>query len=255
MANETAVRNLVAAGLVAVALVWCTPAGAATVLGQVATGDLTIDGAAAPAGTTLLSPTLVATGARAGLVYLDNGQVLALGPGTRTYLEEAPEGEVRASVQSGSLLVRQSSGTLMTVAQNDVVQLDQEGAEIGEGKKVGGAEEMVELCRLVDWTAQLASLCSEDPSLYECDWELIEVAPGEVEAHLAEGDVYPGNDNNEYGLDEDCNDEAAAAAAAPGWLANVSNSELIVASVLGAVTIGYWIDQDDEDRAASLVQP
>ena len=231
------------------------PAGAASVMGQVATGQVRVDGLSVPDGTTLISPSTVATGAEPALVYLENGQVLAMGPATSAYLETVQGTRVQATVSSGSLLVKKPTGRIMTVASNSVVLFDQEGAQqIGEGKRVvPEEEEMVELCRLVEWTPQKAELCHDEPDLYECDWELIEVPPSEVEAHLAEGDVYPGKENNDLGLDEDCDEEGAV-----GWLAGVRNREKIIASVLGALTVAFWIDesgQTPEDRGATRVIP
>jgi hypothetical protein len=231
------------------------PASAASVMGQVATGQVRVDGLSVPDGTTLLSPSTVVTGSEPALVYLENGQVLAMGPASTAYLETVQGSRVQATVHSGSLLVKRPTGRIMTVASNSVVLFDQEGAQqIGEGKRVAPEEEeMVELCRLVDWTPQKAELCHQDPDLYQCDWELIEVPPAEVEAHLAEGDVYPGRENNDLGLDEDCDEEEPV-----GWLAGVSNREKIIASVLGALTVAFWIDESDEspeERGASRVIP
>ncbi len=226
------------------------PAHGATVMGQVATGSIRVDGLEVPDGTTLLSPSLVAAGREPALVYLNNGQVLAMEPWTSAYLETVQGDRVQATVRSGSLLVKKPTGRIMTVASNNIVLFDQQGAQqIGEGRKVEEGEELVELCRLVEWTAQKAELCHEDPDLYECVWELIEVPPSEVDVHLAQGDVYPGVENNDLGLDEDCKEEGPA-----GWLAGVSTKEKIIASVLGAVTVGFWIEEEDEQRATSVIQ-
>ena len=252
MAKKEAV---VAIGLSFVVLaVWpvlVAPASGETVIGQVATGRVRVDGLEVPDGTTLLSPSLVATGSEPALVYLDNGQVMAMGPGTSAYLETVQGDRIRATVRAGSLLVKRPTGRIMKVASSNIVLFDQEGAQqIGEGKRVGELEEeMVELCRLVDWTPQKAVLCHEDPSLYECDWELIEVPASDVEAHLAEGDVYPGVENNDLGLDEDCQEEKLA-----GWLAGARTRDKIIASVLGAVTVAFWIEEEDEERAASIIK-
>ncbi len=251
-------RGSVAIALILLLPVWpalVAPASGASVLGQVATGQVSVDGLSVPDGTTLMSPSTVATGGKPALVYLENGQVLAMGPATRAYLETVQGSRVQATVSSGSLLVKRPTGRIMTVASNSVVVFDQEGAQqIGEGKRVvPEEEEMVGLCRLEEWTPQKAELCHDEPDLYECEWELIEVLPSEVEAHLAEGDVYPGKENNDLGLDEDCEEEDAA-----GWLAAVSNRDTIIASVLGALTVAFWIDESEEtpeERGATRVIP
>ncbi len=101
------------------------------------------------------------------------------------------------------------------------------------------------MCHLIDWAPQLARLCNEDPQLYDCRWELIQVPESAVEAHLDLGDVIAGD--NDLGLDEDCKERGAAF-----W---ASTKEVTAAAVLGALTAAYWIDQEREDPTSAPASP
>ncbi len=66
----------------------------------------------------------------------------------------------------------------------------------------------------------------------------------------SESGVFPGTDNNDLGLDEDCNEELVA-----GLWAGVKTREKVIAGLLGATTIIFFIDEEAEERAASAIQP
>ncbi len=214
----------VALTLAAATAGWPAAAGQ---LGQTVSGDLRIDGVSVPSGTTLLSPTLVHSGAATGLLRLDDDSLLGLDAGSTAYLESTPAGGVQVAVRSGTVSVASAEGESFQLAANSRLVLDPQG-QVLEGEAI----EMVELCTFDQETD---------------DWELIAVPEPEVADRLAAGDVYPG----EEGLDEECNDEDPVVF----W----TTAKKVGVGIGAAALLGFGIDELNDDdpttRPASPVTP
>ncbi len=211
---------------------------AAVPVGQIASAGGRIDGIPVPAGTTLLSPAHVAAGEAPAIVHLRNGQTLAMEPGASALVRDSGGG-VAVEVQSGRLAVRGGSGEVMALASNSLLMLDDEG-EIQEGTRV---DELVKLCQLEDSTPEKFQRCTvDDPKAEDCDWNLLEVPPAEVEGHLGVDCVYAGRENNDLGLDMDCKREIIAAV--PG-LGGAANWGIVAGAFVGLPIILEELDPDD----------
>ena len=111
--------------------------GSAAVLGQDISPDMTMDGISVPSGTTLLNETLLQTGSTVAAVHLGIGSVLELGESSSAYFKRLPSGEVRVSVETGSLsLLRE--GEVVTLSADDKVTIPQQ-----TGKPVATQEQGV----------------------------------------------------------------------------------------------------------------
>jgi len=77
--------------------------GPSMVLGQVISQDMTMDGLDVPSGTTLLNETVLETGSYPAAIHLGNGPVLEMAESSRAFFETLPSGEVRVTVETGSL--------------------------------------------------------------------------------------------------------------------------------------------------------
>lgn len=110
---------------------------AADILGQVASPGIRVEGVSTPVGATLMSPSLVATTAGPGLVYLSNGRTLAIGPRTEVSLAAVSDAEVEVAVHVGEVAYRAHDGEVMTVGRSGSFVLEQEEV-IGEGRRVVG---------------------------------------------------------------------------------------------------------------------
>lgn len=205
------------------ALAMGAPAASATVIGQVATGSVQVDGIAAPPGTTVLSENVLATGQDSALLYLDSGQTALLKPKTKARFEVTESGELMASVGEGELLVSQPGGEFVRVASNSLASFNQEG--LGEGEKVEGT---VTMCECV----------KEDEDGTCDDWDAIEVAASEVDAKLAEGLVVAGD--NDLDLDGNCEEEAFV----PFW---TTGKKVLVGVLIAGGAIVLLDDDDDAD--------
>jgi hypothetical protein len=82
-----------------------------SVLGQVLTDDVLVDGIRVPAGTTLYSPSVVSTDAGSAVVQLAISQVLTIAENTTATIEQAEDG-VAVAVQSGSVSFLDRAGRL-----------------------------------------------------------------------------------------------------------------------------------------------
>jgi hypothetical protein len=112
-----------------------------TVVGQVALNELRMDGALVPTGTTVLSPSLLETGAFSSTIHLATGQSLKLAPNSSAYLEASSRGEVAVATRSGVVEVGRPFGEPIRLASNTVALLaPQEPA-------TGAAVEKIKMCR------------------------------------------------------------------------------------------------------------
>lgn len=85
------------------------------VVGQLVGGGASIDGLAVPSGTTLLSGSVVSAGARPASVHLVNGQMVEVGGNSRALLRRGQGGEIRVSVQAGTLSFVEAGGAVSTL--------------------------------------------------------------------------------------------------------------------------------------------
>lgn len=197
-------------------------------VGQTVSGDLSIDGIPVPTGTTVMSPSRVASGAESGLIRLQDNRVIGFEANSVAVIGSAPSGGVQVAVKSGAVAVANADGTVMRLAADTTTLLEQEG-QVGQGEPI---EELVELCTF-DEQAD--------------DWQRVEVLASQVEQRLAAGDVYPGDD----GLDEDCEEDKAAIF----W----TTGKKVGLGLAGAAVLGFGIDELDSDdtttRPASPVIP
>ncbi len=133
------------------------PAAAGTVLGQTALNNSKVDGALVPAGTTVLSPSKIETGAYPGTVHLSTGQTLNLGPNSSARLEAAPGGRISLAAESGLVQIGTETGEVFKLAANTVALLDEE--EPGSGTAVV----KIEVCdaddSLITWDATSLDTC------------------------------------------------------------------------------------------------
>ena len=120
------------------------------VLGQVISPNMTMDGISVPSGTTLLNETMLKTGSSVAAVHLAIGAVLQLGESSSAYFKELTSGEVRVSVETGSLSFREEGEVVTLAADGEVtipqqhtgkpVTAQQQGAAAAAGT-AGAAEE------------------------------------------------------------------------------------------------------------------
>lgn len=229
------------------------PVLAATTVGQVVGDGATLDGVAVPSGTTLLSPSAVQTAEEPVILHLRNGQALTVDPETSTELESVDNGEIRLTVDRGAVALREPSGAVMTLAANSQVVLDAQG-QIGEGARV--TDSTAKLCQLSPDSETTFAECSASPEAAAgCDWQLIEAPANQVDAYLGESAVWAGVENNDLGLDENCEPERAAGAPpADGGLSTRAKAGI----GLGIAAATYFaVDEidDDDERPASPIQP
>ena len=140
------------------ALVVVTTASASpTILGQTALNDTRIDGALVPAGTTVLSPSTIATGDYPAAVHLTTGQTVNLGPNSSAQIMTASEGRISLSAESGNVAVGTQDGEVFQLAMNNVAML--QDSEPGSGDSVV----MIEVCdsdgNLIEWDAADIESC------------------------------------------------------------------------------------------------
>lgn len=128
-----------------IAAVVAMPASAATVIGQTSLNDSKVDGALVPAGTTVLSPSTVETGAYPATVHLATGHTLNLGPNSSARLEAASEGRISLAAESGDIEVGSETGEVFKLAANTVVTVAQEEV-IGEGRRTGCYVDAAGMC-------------------------------------------------------------------------------------------------------------
>ena len=222
------------------------PAGPVTALGQIATAGARLDGVAVPSGTTLLSPSLVETGATPAILHLRNGQVLALAAESAARLEGLASGAVRVVVKAGRISMVEPSGGAMTLAENSIVALSAEGPQV---EATGAEEEEVRLCELVESTPAKFQLCTiDDPDAEECDWELLKVPENEVPNYLGISTVYAGTDKNDLGLDKDCEER-------PVGMIWPVKAGIVAGSVLGAVVFFQEVIEVQEEEPVSPSTP
>ena len=201
-------------------------ANATTVLGQLALNGARIDGAPAPTGTTLISPSRLQTGDEASVVHLSTGGRLYLGPHSGAELETTETGEISVSANAGLVQLSGSRGEVMILAYNALATIDQ------EGEVQTNPEQRV--CVLVSSGNKSSGDCAADHGLKACEWE--ESTSGELE----EGDVYfvPADD------EEEC--EADKGIAAWVWGAG---------GAAAAVVLADELESDDDDDSVVPVSP
>lgn len=249
-------RKSTVASLTVVALVVAVlgpisaPAAAAVAVGQTATPNATVDGIQVPSGTTLLSPALVEAAGAPTVIHLTNGQVLALTEDARAMIESTNTGAIQVSVESGQMGYADETGTVTTVASNNLIVLDKAG-QVGEGARISstssGQEDEERLCQLQDSTPARFTQCNDKDTKddEDCDWELLEVPMSEVPKYLDVDSLLACDDRNPLDLDCNCQIEAA------GYLWwKVAGGALTAA-------VGYRIidGKDDDEKPASPTTP
>ena len=83
-------------------------------LGQTVSAGVLVDGSPVPSGTTLLSPSVLATRSDPGRIFLAEGHVLKLAPETRAYLAATPWGELELAVEDGAVAVHSGNSEPVT---------------------------------------------------------------------------------------------------------------------------------------------
>ena len=96
------------------------PLSAATIVGQIGTNDVSLDGNTVPSGTTLLGDSVVRTGDSPAVVHLLNGQVVRLGLQSQVLFEVADAG-LAIHVQAGTLALY-TGGETVTLTTDSVAQ-------------------------------------------------------------------------------------------------------------------------------------
>lgn len=225
-------------------LLAASPATAAVAVGSAATAGTRVDGVAVPVGTTLLSPARIETGVRPAVVHLSNGRTLALDPHTTARLESS-NGLLHLAVEAGGVAFATSDGEIDSLQASETMVLDQQG-EIQEGARIEtsppDAGETERLCQLEKWSEQLWQTCTADePGNDDCNWQLLEVATGQVPQYLDITAVFACKDRNTLDLDCDCEPEAF-----PWWA---------VGAGAGAVALYLLIEDDDDPKPASPSVP
>lgn len=221
------------------ALLASGPAFAEAVLGQVASGEVEIDGVAVLSGTSLLSESVVRTSAGPAVFHLENGGLLQMQSHTTARMGEAAPGELEVAVELGAILGREASGALFKIAQNDSVVLDREG-RVSSGADVNGTK--VLLCKLEE--PRDMARCHRDPGADDCVWSLVEVDESEVEGYLELGAVHALE--NDLGLDATCNAEDNEG------LFPLSTGQIVGVSLAGAAAVYLVIDDDDETETSPI---
>lgn len=184
-------HRILAAVLALPVLCLATGASAASnveILGTTASNEVRLDGYAVPSGTTLVSPSVVASAELPALVHLRGGHAIALAAGSEALFERSATGGIRLAVKAGMMEINEPGGSLIRLAANESHLLADEN-QIGEGLQV-----------------ELVALCTFDDDKEE--WVPIKVPASEVGGRLADGDLRAGEDHNDLGLDEDCDEEA-----------------------------------------------
>lgn len=135
------------------------PVAAGTVLGQTALNSARVDGALVPAGTTVLSPSTVETGAFPAAIHLTTGQTLNLSSNSSASLTTVPDGRISLTAESGTVEIGAESGEVFKLAANTVAMLDE--TEPGSGDAVV----MITVCDdddyLIEWDAADIDSCED----------------------------------------------------------------------------------------------
>lgn len=221
--NKALFRHLSAsvAALLAIVLP-VQPVLAAIPVGQTASADAKVDGIRVPSGTTLLSPTLVATGDAPAVLHIGTGEVVTMAPRSSAVLASIDEG-VQLAVQSGRVAYTSDSGEVEYLSQTETLLASAQG-EVQEGPRVGNNEEEEDLCQLRNWTGNHWQSCRfDDPDDNDCVWDHIEVPIEDVPRYLEKTALLACEDRNPLDLECDCGDAAAVlwwipvAAIGGGW--------------------------------------
>jgi hypothetical protein len=210
---------------------------AAITVGQTASAEAKVDGVWVPAGTTLLSPAVVATGEAPAVLHLGTGEAIVLAPRTAAIVT-ADQGGVRLAVQQGRVAYTSNSGQVEYLSQTETLLARAQGG-VQEGSRSDRNEEEEDLCQLREWTASHWQECRfDDPDNDQCKWEHIEVPMGEVPRRLEKTALLACEDRNDLGLECDCGTIAAVvmwwtpvSAVGGGWaLSEIIEKQRAVAS-------------------------
>ena len=219
---------------------------AATVLGQISSDNVLVDGVRVPSGTTLLTDSLLKTRTTPAVVHLDNGGLLRVESNSSAHFAGSTAGDVGVDVRSGTISFRDAGGEAFAIAESSLVVFDPDG-QVREGARV---DDRVRLCALQDpWNE---TQCKANPQDSICNWTLVIVAPTDVQTHLDQGAVYAGANN--LGLDDDCEADPLAMPEddkdrGPGtWV-------WVAVGVGGAGAVYILADELDDEGSASPFQP
>lgn len=248
MSNRMKIRAAIV--LVTAYLAGSGVAWAATV-GHVVTEGAKVDGLEVPPGTTLVSPARVETTSSPAIIHLGTGQALALGQNSAAVVETDREG-LYVALESGTAAVREeTSGEVITLADNSTLLLEQDG-QVQEGAPVAST---ASLCVLSDTSAGNVQRCHADPDGSTCDWELTRVPASQAQSYLDQGAVYAGKSNNALGLDADCEGEVAGAVVAAAGMSTLAKVGIGAAAVAGGIIIYEEFIKDDDEPGASPTTP
>lgn len=194
-------------------------------------------------GTTVMDGDFITTAASPAVVHLANRRAVRIEPYSEARFQSSGNA-VLLSVTSGQASYATANG-MQSVAANESALLEPDTQLSPQGASGGGGG-TVQMCELVN--QEELDLCSDDPKNKKCKWRLINAQESEVEALIAKGARYQGED----GLDCD-DDEGALVAigAGAGILAAVGGAKvagIVAGGVLGAVVV-------DEIDSSGSTQP
>ena len=136
--------------------------GPLPVLGQVISPEMRMDGLSVPSGTTLLDATLLETGSYPAVIHLDSA-LLELAKDSSAYFERLPSGDVRVSVETGSLSFREA-GEVLTVFADAELTIPQQTGQPAAAQEKGVVAVLVENAVTGTLTLQVDDVSRIDPS-------------------------------------------------------------------------------------------
>ena len=156
----------------------------AGVLGQVALNEARVDGALVPAGTTVLSPSLIETGRYASTVHLTNGQTVSLGPNSSAYLEAGLEGGIELAARRGRVQIGDRRGETFQIASNTVAFLEDE--EPAEGEPIA----MLKMCEEPGKPVMVPLVEEEIQAKIDLGWGVAGVDPYDEDCNKKKGAIW-----------------------------------------------------------------
>lgn len=205
---------------------------------------------ATTSGSTVMDGDSITTAASPAVVHLANRRAVRIEPYSEARFQSSGNA-VRVSVVSGQASYASANG-MHAVAANESALIEPDSQLAPQSGSSGGGS-TVEMCELVN--QEELDLCSVTPKDKKCEWKLINAQESEVEALIAQGARYQGED----GLDCD-NDKgpliaigagaAAAAALGAGQIAGI-----VAGGVLGAVVVGNNVDDSGSTQPVVGVSP
>lgn len=162
-------------------------------VGQIVTAGASVDGVAAPMGTTVYPGSVIETAETAAYVHLVGGGILQVAESSSAVVTRE-SGGIRLAVLSGAAGYLEGAAEAVSLSAGDEAEFGEGETGPGQGMPVaaGDPDEEVAICVLRDPTPSLIQLCNVDEpdNRTDCKWYRKKVERRELAEHFARGCVY-----------------------------------------------------------------